>query len=589
MTRQPRLRQSRPVPSETRPVAVTANGRSIRQILTAGFYKVPRFQRPYSWDRAVVEDFWNDLMDNSKGYFIGSMVVYADGPAQGLVDGQQRLTTITLLLAALRNELWWLGATDEAAGIQTLIERRDLNNKSRFVLQTETSYPYLQGQIQSEPGTAQSRIAASTEEKALEQAFSYIHKQLQDVVNAVDRDPGVSPNKKEQERLNRLIGLRDRVLSLTVVLVEVEEEDDATVIFQTMNSRGKDLETSDLVKSHVFHLLRPGNLDFDQVRDTWQGIVKLFDESAADLSMNRFILHSWLSRHDYVGEKQLFKAVRSHARAATAQDYLDELVADAEPYRAAQEVSYWKWQRTQAELRDALAALVLFRLRQPLPMVVSLLRDFHSRSLKPRVVLQGLRVIENFHFVHTAVANQPSSGGVSRMYALAARSLLTAKTPQAKIDAINDLADKLRARRPSYPEFEASFLELRSSREYTQQTPLVRYILGRLRIAAALPGVKSDELNMEALTIEHLAPQGSKRPAGLTEADVARIGNLLLVTKHLNEELADKPFTTKQQILHKKKVQVEHEVAKATAWGLTEIDARAKRLASRAYNIVWRL
>jgi hypothetical protein len=84
----------------------------------------------------------------------------------------------------------------------------------------------------------------------------------------------------------------------------------------------------------------------DAARDKWNGILQVFNESAADLSMNRFLLHSWLSRHDYVGEKGLFKAVRSHARgSAAAATYLAELVADAELYRTAQEPAYRKWAR----------------------------------------------------------------------------------------------------------------------------------------------------------------------------------------------------------------------------------------------------
>jgi uncharacterized protein with ParB-like and HNH nuclease domain len=50
------------VSTATRPVTVTSNGKTIHQILRAGTYRVPRFQRPYSWDRAVVEDFWQDLI-----------------------------------------------------------------------------------------------------------------------------------------------------------------------------------------------------------------------------------------------------------------------------------------------------------------------------------------------------------------------------------------------------------------------------------------------------------------------------------------------------------------------------------------------
>jgi hypothetical protein len=565
----------------TRPVTVTSNGKTIHQILRAGTYRVPRFQRPYSWDRAVVEDFWQDVTESRLGYFIGSMVVYTESDdLYGLVDGQQRLTTITILLAAIRNELRALSEDDAAKGVHTLIERKDLTNKDRFVLEAETSYPYLQGQIQSLPGAVDAVVAAGVEEKTLQQAFTFLSTRVR----------GLVARGARADKVVRLIDLRDRVLGLTVVLVEVEDEDDATVIFQTMNSRGKDLETADLIKSHIFGELKANNKSFDAARDRWNGILQLFNESAADLSMNRFLLHSWLSRHDYVGEKGLFKAVRSYARgSAVAGTYLDELVADAELYRTAQEPAYRKWTRTERELRDSLEALMLFRLRQPLPMLLALLRDLDSKTLKPRMVLRGLRIIENFHFAYTAVASQPSSGGVSGMYARSARELLAARTPQAKANVLIELENKLRQRLPSYAEFEASFLELRSSRVYTQQTPLVRYVLRRLHVAACARGVNPEELDLDVLTIEHLVPQGAKRPSAVSNGDVARLGNLLLVTSDLNEALADKSFATKQQILRVDRANVDAEIVNASQWGSTEIVERTKKLAKRAYEEVWSL
>ena len=82
--------------------------KEIKDILESGYYRIPRFQRPYSWDRENLEDFWNDvIVDSDSDYFIGSMVVFKSQHSDvfGVVDGQQRLTTITVMLAAVRNAL----------------------------------------------------------------------------------------------------------------------------------------------------------------------------------------------------------------------------------------------------------------------------------------------------------------------------------------------------------------------------------------------------------------------------------------------------------------------------------------------------
>jgi len=124
--------------------------RDINDILKGGFFKIPRFQRPYSWDRENIDDFWNDIVVNSDSdYFIGSMVVYKPdhSDVSFVVDGQQRLTTIIMILAALRNAFRKNGSNDLALGIHALIERPDISNQSQYSLQTETSYPYFQEHI----------------------------------------------------------------------------------------------------------------------------------------------------------------------------------------------------------------------------------------------------------------------------------------------------------------------------------------------------------------------------------------------------------------------------------------------------------
>jgi uncharacterized protein with ParB-like and HNH nuclease domain len=121
----------------------------IRTLLSSGYYRIPRFQRPYSWEREHIQEFWNDIIqDNPGDYFIGSMVVYELGKQRfGVVDGQQRLTTITVLLCVLRNTLDSLKFKDLATGVNSLIERRNIDNQPEFILSTETSYPYFQDHI----------------------------------------------------------------------------------------------------------------------------------------------------------------------------------------------------------------------------------------------------------------------------------------------------------------------------------------------------------------------------------------------------------------------------------------------------------
>lgn len=565
---------------------VNANDKTVDSVLASGFYRVPRFQRPYSWDPSNVEDFWDDVTDSGAEYFIGSMVIFKDGDAAGLVDGQQRLTTVTMMLAAIRNEFLTHEDTDAADGIQTLIERKDPKGKLRFALQAESSYPFLQAAIQAMPGTVKTVQPAGAEEGDLKRAFELITSRTRGITASAQAIPGLSEEKQRQRALDDLGKLRDKIYGLTVVLVEVDDEDDATTIFQTLNSRGKDLETADLVKAHLLQMLKSPNAGLDQARDTWDSIRRSFDESAARISVNRFLLHSWLSREEYIGEKDLFKRVKKKIRSNNADAYLSALADDAERYRTAQEPSFRTWTKPQRPAAASLRAIGLFRLQQPLPFVLSVLREYDAKSIKLAVLLRALRGVENFHFLATAVTSQPSSGGISRMYAGAGRAVLQGKGPAEKAKAIDELVDKLRDRIPTYAEFEAAFVELRSSRAFPQQTQLVRYVLDRLQATA--PGFDpAAPLDLAQLTVEHLVPQGNKRPKEIAEADLARIGNLLLVTEEINSKLADEPFTEKRKVL-KKLSGVDAKIIEATSWESSQILDRSKRLARQAYDVVWK-
>ena len=121
-----------------------ANDKIIKEVLK-NFYIIPRFQRPYSWQQEEVEDFLNDILTNGKEYFIGSMVTFSfDGDKKGIVDGQQRLTTITLILVAIRELAKSINETDIAIGTNQYIERINDFNKTTSVINTETSYPTFQ-------------------------------------------------------------------------------------------------------------------------------------------------------------------------------------------------------------------------------------------------------------------------------------------------------------------------------------------------------------------------------------------------------------------------------------------------------------
>lgn len=556
--------------------------RTIEELFVgADYFVIPRFQRPYSWDAANLDDFWRDVVyDNDIGYFIGPMVAWSEAgsPIRRLVDGQQRLTTISIIFAVLRDLFVALGETSLADGVHRYLEKADRNNQKQFTLQTEVESKYLAQAIFKNP-PASGVEPSSEEEVALSKALDAINRRVREEV------------EKRREPLEWLRALRDRVLGLRVIWIEHGNEDDAYVIFETLNSRGKDLEIVDLLKNLLLNRLRgTGNAAADTSRSKWDKMRN--DLEASDtrrrIDPNRFILHWWLSQEDYVAERKLFLAVKKQVNSKPiAQRTLQSLERDAGLYRATVEPSSRTWPIEEADAKRSLDALAIFGVVQPAPLLLSLMRarTDPDKKLSAAQFKKTLQVIERFHFQHTVVSQLRSSGGVSEMYAKAARELFAAGTDaQVRTKALDEIRAKLIVRVPDRDQFVLAFEErFFFTNTYTRESKLVRYVLENfLRVA-------SPTTSRELLTIEHLMPQ-SALSNGKTLDVVGALGNLLLVSEDVNNKLGDKTFAQKKAILAGLGSAYDiGGVLENNEWSDDQIANRTRLLAERAYDVVWKL
>jgi len=565
---------------------IESTDQDIRTLLSSGYYKIPRFQRPYSWDRENIQEFWDDIVrDNPSDYFIGSMVVYKDGKQRyGVVDGQQRLTTITVLLCVLRKTLETLNLSDLAQGIHGLIERRNIDNKPEFILSTESSYPFFQDHIQKwgEPDVP---VTPLKEEKNLQYAYEQLNTFVDAAVRSVNSDTTLSESKRIELTQQKLVAIRDALLNLKLIFVKLDDEDDACVIFETLNTRGKDLSLTDLVKNHLTKHLKSKSASVDQTKVKWERILETIEGSSVDLETDTFIHHFWLSKYDYLPAKKLFKVLKKQVTKTEAKSFLNAFVADAALYRSLHETGYGKWSKQERRIEEALKALQLFRVQQQTPCVLSLVRDYKAKKIKKKHLEEALIGIEKFHFLFTAVTSQRSSGGISSMYAALGRRLFEAFDTQAAVRVIRDLKKKLRERVPSLDEVKALFPEIIYTEKFTKQKRLMKYMLVCFSKAEA-----SDvTIDYEAMTIEHLVPQSMIGTGNFTDAIIGQLGNLILVSEKLNERLKDKPFIEKKRILQDEGYDLPAEISTASDWTDADIVARTMKLAEQAYSSVWKI
>ena len=350
----------------------------------------------------------------------------------------------------------------------------------------------------------------------------------------------VSTKNKKEKKIEWLSKLRDAVLSLKLILVTLDSEDDAYVIFETLNTRGKDLALSDLLKNlFARHLKASGSVDHAKIK--WDEVLKTLGGATVDLPADQFITHSWASRFDAVTVKQAFPKFKVSITKDTATSHLDDFLADARHYRSVLDPTY-PWVKEERDIAKSFVALQMFKVVQPAPALLSLVRAYRNKKIKLGKLAEALKAIEKFHFQFTSVTSSRSSGGISGMYSSFGRKLFSATDSNNAAIEIKSLIQKLSERRPSLPEFQAGFAEIVQTNIQSKQKALVRYILSEVSLYEKSTHVGDHD----DLTIEHLFPQSAMDNFWTPEI-VGQIGNLLFIDRETNKEIDSLPFQAKKK------------------------------------------
>lgn len=565
---------------------IEANDKEVQDIFSLGYFKIPRFQRPYSWTIDEVENFWNDVvLDDTDNYFIGSMVVYqSQKPYFGIVDGQQRLTTITLMLAAIRNAFVAIGQVNLAKGVHKYIEKANIDNENEFVLKTQSSFPYLQDYIQSYHSHGLD-CDIGFEEKKLEEAFKLICSKLSIQVPALKDEEAQQDSlftDHDTSAVLELKKLRDKVLSLKLVFIQLGNEDDAYLIFETLNARGKDLTTSDLVKNLILKKCKNDSRSIDQSKEHWNSILRRFDDFHSSSVIDSFLLHYWLSEHNYTTEMKLFSHVKTYVDVVpnNASKLLKTLSRVAPHYRKLQVPESGIWDKNEEGVKRHLVALNVFKVKQQTSMTLALVRAYSEQRMSLKNLKQFLQKIEAFHYCFNAITSQRSSGVVATKYSKMAISLTNAQSHDEIQAILSELSTFFKSKMPDREEFVIKFAELRYSSTNTKLKKLVKYTLSLLTSDASngLP------IDYENATIEHLIPEAYN--ASEDEALViSSIGNLILLDKHTNSiELGSRPPRQKIDYLNSQSYPLDEVLVQTHDMDADSVTKRVGQMAVRIYD-----
>lgn len=511
---------------------------------------------------------------------MGSIVVFSDQKEKNLlslVDGQQRITTITIMLSIIRRLFSEHGETGSASGIHALIETNDIDDRKRFVLEHDPADRYFQFAIQSNTPDLKLTPEGSQQEN-LQGALRFLESALR---NYLKTEIGGQTAKV----VTYLRHLRECLLQMHFISIEIDDEDYAYLIFKILNTRGKDLRSSDLLKNHFMRLLPSKTKGMDYAKITWAEIIEKLNSVTASIDTDAFLLHYWLSTHSSVSKASLFSHYKSHIKKSNAKVSLDSIKASAATYVRCMAPTEVNWAKEQRSLRDSVQSLRIFGVAQAAPLMLAIMTQYERSVISLRSTKTAFELIENFTFQFNALTQSRGGGGVSNMYAKLAQTTMGCTTSQAFSQVISDMRGKFRERIPDELEFTIPFSRLIYRNDYTRDRNLVRYVLMKLSKHYGMP----EEVDPAFLTIEHILPQSGSDFTD-DEFDVGAIGNLIFVNEKINGEVGVKPFKEKLALFTaRNNVYLDETLKTAKKWDYKAIANRGLNLAKVGYNDIWKL
>jgi len=280
-------------------------------------YKVPLFQRDYSWTEENWDDLWLDIdtarVEKSKHY-MGSLVLMKKKPKYyEIIDGQQRITTLSIVaLSCIKiiNELADRGIDkeDNLKRKNILLERfigyssaSSLKVINKLKLNEDNDPFYSSYLIQFDKVNNEKKL--STSNKSLYLAYKYFYEKV----------------KKNVYKENSAIELVDFLEfigdNLTFIEISVVDELNAYLVFETLNDRGLDLSVTDLLKNYLFSKI--DDQDHSHLKNKWNNIIKYIKYK----EFSYFLRYFWISRNKLITEKELFKTIKR--TISTAQNVFD--------------------------------------------------------------------------------------------------------------------------------------------------------------------------------------------------------------------------------------------------------------------------
>ena len=558
---------------------------TLRQLLGNGLrYRVPMFQRDYSWGPDEWDDLWQDMVavveeGAEPAHYMGYLVLQStNNRAFDVIDGQQRMTTMSVLILAAVDHLMDLSASagPDSENRQRADQLRSsyigyldpvtLISQAKLTLNRNNDRFYQNYLVPLEQPLRKQGLNAS--ENLLRQAFLW----FKDRIKRQSDGNGVAVAQLVDALVDKLF----------FTVITVTDELNAFKVFETLNSRGVRLSTTDLLKNYLFSVVscdRPHEEDIKALEDRWDSIVDLLGSER----FPEFLRTFWNSRNRLVRKADLFKVIRSATQnRPVAFTLIREMDRNAQVYvalRRPEEGDNWT-----PEERKSLEQLKMFNVRQPLSLLLAVFERFGEEDR--RGFQKFLRAITILSFRYNVICGRQSKDQ-ERIYNQIAQEISS-----SAIENVNEALIKLRPIYPEDREFQAAFEEKALRTTSHRNKKVMRFILFQLEEHLSS---NAFEIESSRYTIEHIFPENpsdddwrqftEQQQEGFTH----RLGNMTILEANYNRDLGRSGYDKKRLAYEKSCFAITRNLAdQYDQWTMEKIRANQRWMAKQA-TAIWRV